>query len=606
MAGKMVTRQLILVFMLIIVFLMYCIYFTWDLNTNTGNKMVNQMTLAFNHTHFNYRPEETEVNSNNTHHLEMKLLKGIKILDVILDDRNQHLHLTDDMLDVAYTHHTSLELLQYTLLKVVTKGGPLKIGIIGGSTSLGAKVGGPENYYFNILAGMLRSMLRVEVEIYNAAVAASDSRYYEFCMENHLNLHDLDIILWELAVNDYVAGLRPFAQEDLTRHILSQGSKPQLIYVNFVTAVNTLRRSCFSNERLASEPLSEHYDIPSVSLSNAMCSRIREGKAKNLVAIDSYHPSEKAHSMVAVILAHMFRRAALRLTHRLLSSPFEFYEFITENKELKVLREPLFPESRVIHPQCWSALSTREHAPTLEPMHMNGWHLTHEHPSEDSTTYIKETANLINYTVWTTSKKHNDITFSINIEPFHKYLAIIFIGMLGCPSCGKARVILDEDVENSRVLHNEWPWTRIMTHRVHWYVISGHHSLTIHSVNNKPLALISIMAAYNTNSTSEAIPCPPNCIENGYNTESEFGSESNSYDDDSLEMTNATTEWESHAISSENTDSSESVLFEQEENSSDNTEDDDFVNFESVVSKNTNDGPVEYNEASTTLPDFNH
>ncbi|XP_077981983.1 uncharacterized protein LOC144436991 [Glandiceps talaboti] len=446
-----------------------------------------------------FQPTVVKIEWNDTKAVLHRVIHGIREADEFLrkmEKPQRPVNVTAETIQRAYDHSIKKDLLEGTLLRVLLTKQPLRIGVIGGSISEGNVLAGERYIYYNILADLLSRMLNRTVEIRNAIVPASDSRYYSFCLENHLNLQDVHIVLWELAVNDHLVDLRPYSQEELTRHVLMQPSQPQMIYVNFVNVINLWHRRCDTNEKAGSLQLSKHYNIPSISLTNATCVDIRKGWGYYLNAPDNYHPSRRAHNLMSIFITHLFRDALVNVAHNLLSTSQIRYiqQLNTAAMEATKLPPPLFELSRNIRPHCWSSVG--DTPDDLIPVHYNGWE-AETYINEDPGDMVKEVVRFVNKTVWSCQKANKRITFSIYIEPYEDYLSTVSIATIGCPGCGKAIFHVDNKIEATKTLYTRWKyWTRVMTQRIGTYITSGYHTLSIESLDNKPLTILAIMTAY--------------------------------------------------------------------------------------------------------------
>ncbi|XP_070564334.1 uncharacterized protein [Ptychodera flava] len=503
MRQKRIKDWLVIMLIMGLIVAVYLTTYTMNKATIVQGDYPLQNSIDANTGVMKYQPAVIKVEENVTRKILHRVLRGIKAADEYLLKRYKPNRIDQDTLASAYNRDMKYDMLEATLLRVLFTGEPLKIGVIGGSISEGKVLAGDQYIYYNILASYLQLMMNRTVEIHSGIVAATDSAYYSYCINNHINLQEVDVVFWELAVNDHVVGLRPYPQEELTRYILQQPSKPQLMYINFINAINLWHRRCVTNERIGSRLLSQHYKIPSINLSNATCRDIRKGFSHYLSAYDYYHPSRRAHHMVALFIVTLFRDLLLNIVHNLLQNPTNQLQYLEKinnvTRASNTIPAPLFDSTRINYPHCWSSLAN---TPTqLQPIYIDGWTLTENYVDEEPSTTIKETVGFLNKTAWSCKKANKDIVFMLNIDRYGDFLATVSIATIGCPVCGKGRISIDNELEISRVINTHWGWTRIMTHYVSHFVTSGQKTLRIHSLNNKPLTILAIMVAYDMKTT---------------------------------------------------------------------------------------------------------
>ncbi|XP_077993255.1 uncharacterized protein LOC144447227 [Glandiceps talaboti] len=220
--------------------------------------------------------------------------------------------LGQNILTRAIVNWGNVDRLKTAIKDVIETDRSFNIGIMGGSVSA-------VNLYPRVLEITLHRILGGNVRVNNAAIGATDSQYFAYCMKNHLDVYHLDVIMWEFAVNDYLKGVGASAQEEITREVLELPNKPQLIYVNFLYGKQISQRSCNNSEDIGGCELSLHYDIPSVSLKEAICKKVLARKADDLVAGENKnHLSAKAHLEMELYLRHFMVQVITNTTWEML------------------------------------------------------------------------------------------------------------------------------------------------------------------------------------------------------------------------------------------------------------------------------------------------
>ncbi|WP_246188008.1 SGNH/GDSL hydrolase family protein [Paenibacillus tengchongensis] len=118
-----------------------------------------------------------------------------------------------------------------------------------------------------------------------------------------------DIVVVEFAVNDEGDETKGNCYESLCRKILSASNRPAVILL-FSVFVNDWNLQ----DRLS--PVGFHYDLPMVSVKDAVTEQFRLSKAEgNVISkrqffYDSYHPTTDGHRVMADCLVHLFAEAA--------------------------------------------------------------------------------------------------------------------------------------------------------------------------------------------------------------------------------------------------------------------------------------------------------
>lgn len=118
-----------------------------------------------------------------------------------------------------------------------------------------------------------------------------------------------DIVMVEFAVNDEGDETKGICYESLVKNILSAENKPAVVLLFSVFADDFNLQ-----ERLS--PVGNHYDLPMVSLSDAVVEQFKLTKEEgNIITkrqyfYDIYHPTNDGHTIMADCLAHLFYQTA--------------------------------------------------------------------------------------------------------------------------------------------------------------------------------------------------------------------------------------------------------------------------------------------------------
>ncbi|XP_070538767.1 uncharacterized protein [Ptychodera flava] len=430
-------------------------------------------------------------------------LKNVKKL---LEERKDELEISEDMMTLALKHKTSVDRLIQKFKEVLVTNRTFAMSVVGGSISVGAGVNGTPGIYATTLKYYMKKMLGSQVTVENGAIGATNSYYYGYCYETHCNVRVMDLLLWEFAHNDagYPDGY--LGQERLTRMILADlPNEPQLIYTNFIAGRQISRHTCVNSERYGSVLLSEYYDVPSISMPDAVCQQIKEFRADYLRStIDESHPGPNSHDMVAVFLAELIKNAlveTIEILEKDIAETSSIKQMVLkggrpasknwDNEELhqKYLPPVLFNTTAVTHPQCWTLMGSEHRPPerTLEPRQKVGWKkfilMKRDYRSD-----MKQ--------LWRTAQPDAMIEFQINITPYRDLKSTIAITTITCErmKCGCAKVFLDDEyLTTIDCLHK---FLITVVHEVAFNVLPGRHILKIVTIDKKGFNIASVSTAY--------------------------------------------------------------------------------------------------------------
>lgn len=402
----------------------------------------------------------------------------------------------------------------------------IKIGIVGGtysSTKLFCKA--KSCLYIDLITRWIEKILEVKVLVHNSALTYATSDYYSWCLTPHLDVQDMDIIIWELATEDYIMHdifpesvfdnpARP--QEELTRQILLQPNKPFLLFFNFLSAKNIRTKDCVNSEFFAGHHINRHYNVTSISWATAVCSRLwRYGfSPDDLIRTDS-QLSPIAHHQGAIFIINYLRNILEDVTldqmnktqsdekhiQNLISLHDDFMENTNSNNPLlqnrrskrhinsnstlnssrykQVLPQAMFHGNRLRNPTCW---------PASKPQFISGKNLqfTVNQGWEEA---FSEREN------WFTSTAPNQqLKFPITITHSHSnFTTTISLAIITCKYCGQALVWLDDHFDGAKLVNSQAEQHMFVVKRVLHGVKAGQHRVCIKNMEEKPFKLAAVM-----------------------------------------------------------------------------------------------------------------
>ncbi|XP_077863340.1 uncharacterized protein LOC144346453 [Saccoglossus kowalevskii] len=425
----------------------------------------------------------------------------IKSVSSLLEKDKETLGIDEEMVRLALKHITSTEKLTKKFEEVLVTNRTFSISVVGGSISVGAGVGGKQGIFATTLGKYLQKMLGSEVTVENGAIGATNSYYYSYCFQTHCNVKSKDLLLWEFAHNDFGYKNAYLGQERLTRMILADlPNEPQLIYANFLHGRQIHRYSCENSEKIGSVPLSEYYDVPSISMPDAVCEIVEAHKADDLLSGHDYHPGPKAHDMMAIFLAELVKQVlydtTVGLKKQLEKPKYSLDGLIEEENQAftslpqKALKPVLFNTTAITRPQCWSKMLSefRPEEGVLVPLNKKSWNTFTLKKSGEGRTDVKK--------LWRTVKEKSFIEFEVDIEPYQNLNSIIAVTTITSErkKCGSADIYLDDDYQTTiDCLAN-----RLVSavHEVAFNVPPGKHIVRIESQDNEGFNIASISSAY--------------------------------------------------------------------------------------------------------------
>ena len=260
------------------------------------------------------------------------------------------------------------------VFKKALAGTDLNVLVVGGSISAGGGLekdrGNVEGIYHKAFSdwwnNTVTPITASQLKINTVAIGGTDSEYFSYCIKNYMRSLP-DIVIWELAANDYkrytgrnFAPAKPL--EQLIRIILSLPSSPAMILANFFrgnyykTAVG---QDCPDSEDEGGKSIAQYYKLTSLSWRNVICSQDdgKELDLKKLFSSDGYHPSLLGHAQMSALLISYVKgvfeqtisQEMILLRNRTLQSE--------QHDILPSLTQPLFDDPATPNPLCWTLLT---------------------------------------------------------------------------------------------------------------------------------------------------------------------------------------------------------------------------------------------------------
>ncbi|KAJ3798565.1 hypothetical protein GGU11DRAFT_780235 [Lentinula aff. detonsa] len=220
------------------------------------------------------------------------------------------------------------------VLRKLRSGQKIKIGIVGGSVSIGYGLQDRRDNWSYLYAEHVRDMFaestssnatNIEVELINGSVSGTISQYMETCFREHIP-EDVDLVIIELAINDQRLEYLAQGYEHLIRSIFALPQKPAVINVQVMALM-------FPTITMGGDlhtAVAEYYDTSIISIRNVLLPHILRSThlkpSDNSLedywfghdiagGLDLRHVSKHGHRMIADLLQSFTSRVACEGWH---------------------------------------------------------------------------------------------------------------------------------------------------------------------------------------------------------------------------------------------------------------------------------------------------
>ena len=262
-----------------------------------------------------------------------------------------------------------------SIFRKALTGTDIDVLVVGGSISAGGGIekdrGNVEGVYHRALSDWwnktVTPITTSQLKINAVAIGGTDSEYFSYCIKNYMRSLP-DIVIWELAANDYqrykgrnFAPAKPL--EQLTRIILSLPSHPALIFANFFRGNyyrTTFGQDCPDSEDEGGKTIAEYYKLTALSWRNVICSSLagQELDLKKLFSSDGYHPSLLGHAQMSTLLISYLKGVLEETVSQQMSlSRNESSQRNRLDEPSTTLPKPIFDVPVSPKPYCWTLLT---------------------------------------------------------------------------------------------------------------------------------------------------------------------------------------------------------------------------------------------------------
>ncbi len=177
-------------------------------------------------------------------------------------------------------------------IKKANRGEDIVVAALGGSITEGAGVVDKANSYANRVADWWEEKYPGQVTRVNAGVGGTDSFLGVHRMPGQVLAKNPDFTVVDFAVNDNDYDFQDYAYETIVRTILESSDTSSVMMAFFMNTSGTGS----TNAQNCEKPIGLHYDIPMVSIRDALQAQVDAGNISwTDVMDDTVHPNEEGH-----------------------------------------------------------------------------------------------------------------------------------------------------------------------------------------------------------------------------------------------------------------------------------------------------------------------
>jgi lysophospholipase L1-like esterase len=182
------------------------------------------------------------------------------------------------------------------------RGEPIKLGVIGGSITVGAfATSAQASYSGRLLAWWRERFQRCDIRMINAGLGGTGSLYGAIRAGRDLLSSLPDLVVVEFAVNDSWTDGEAF--EGLVRQILAQPNSPAVLLLFMMWEKG-------GNDQDMQARIGAHYRLPMVSFRDALWPEMQAGRLKwSEYIVDNVHPTDAGHAAAARFIERVFDTA---------------------------------------------------------------------------------------------------------------------------------------------------------------------------------------------------------------------------------------------------------------------------------------------------------
>lgn len=177
---------------------------------------------------------------------------------------------------------------------------PIIVGFIGGSITQGDS---PDRYSTHITRWLQKTFGGTFLEV-NAGIGGTGSEFASYRISKDLLSKKPDLIFVEFSVNDSENPSTAFTMESLIRQIVLLPDPPAIVMIG-------MQKNDGSNAQQFHEPVARHYEIPFLSIRDAIWPYFRDNQLKwEDFYRDHVHPNKEGHALIANLIIEFLKKTA--------------------------------------------------------------------------------------------------------------------------------------------------------------------------------------------------------------------------------------------------------------------------------------------------------
>lgn len=190
------------------------------------------------------------------------------------------------------------------VLQKASQGETVKVGILGGSVSLGyTKCNCPKDtWHYQVITWFKSEFPQTTIIHNDGSVRARGTNYFSLCHAEHLD-QDVDIVFLEHGVNDMYSNEAIVSTERLVRSLLEYPNKPAVVFV--ATMPHKAGKQLHGMD--VELTVANYYDVPMISMRNAVFTPAQEKESLRHHLwgdeMDGTHLVLKGHQVLANLVS---------------------------------------------------------------------------------------------------------------------------------------------------------------------------------------------------------------------------------------------------------------------------------------------------------------
>lgn len=182
-------------------------------------------------------------------------------------------------------------------MKKAESGGPVTVGVIGGSITQGTNVSGYDKCYASLLNDWwVKTFPESEINFINAGIGGTNSYLGVHRADEQLLDFAPDFVIVEFSVNDTDKVMNKYSYDSLVRKILNSQNSPGVVLLFMTMEDGTSLQDSHKEVGFA-------YNLPMISYHDAVMSAVDSGELIwSDISGDDIHPNDAGHEIINALL----------------------------------------------------------------------------------------------------------------------------------------------------------------------------------------------------------------------------------------------------------------------------------------------------------------